>query len=92
MKFQRLMRISEIQGTRLRTDLPYPKIGRHLWMFPEQEAKKEFGNPEILPYPIFTMYVPNSLLQDPRLSYLNLAVLFIMIILGFLICIRNFST
>ena len=62
MKFLifKLKKISEIQGTRLRTDLPYHKIGRHIWMFPKQEAKKEFGNPEILPYPIFTMYLTLS--------------------------------
>ena len=82
--------------TQLRTDLPHLKIGRHLWMFPKQEAKKEFGNPEILPYPIFTMYLTLSYktqgLAIAYLATLNLAVLFIMIILGFLVSIRIFST
>ena len=64
-------------------------------MFPKQEAKKEFGNPEILPYPIFTMYLTLSYkTQGFAIAYLatlNLAVLFIMIILGFLICAyKNF--
>ena len=52
-------------------------------MFPKQEAKKEFGNPEILPYPIFTMYLTLSY-KNQGLATLNLAVLFIMIILEFL--------
>ena len=56
-------------------------------MFSKQEAKKEFGNPEILPYPIFTMYLTLSYktqgLAIAYLATLNLAVLFIMIILGF---------
>ena len=53
-------------------------------MFPKQEAKKEFGNPEILPYPIFTMYLTLSYktqgLAIAYLATLNLAILFIMII------------